>query len=255
MLKRRLAILAWIGILAGSALAQGKPEGDKPDKRDKAESKAPALDELKSIIQPMFEALDPTAEQKRTAQGVMTNDAWKTALKAFAKERGAEILRSSHKTVPEVMPTILMPKMMAFNMQKTMKERMAKKAGPPTPEEIAEIRKATQERVRAKLGPSIMDNVRELAAERVKELLLDKKVLVRVLAENVSKAALTEEQTEKFDKALTDAGYPAKLIHGPDPILEKRIHKMLETLADEVVTELKEADGAAKTGKEEGPNQ
>jgi len=132
---------------------------------------------------------------------------------------------------------------------------MAKKAGPPAPEEITELRKATQERVRAKLGPSIMDNVRELAAERVKELLLDKKVLVRVLAENVSKATLTEEQTEKFDKALTDAGYPAGLIHGPDPILEKRIHKMLETLADEVLTELKKADDAAKTGKEEKPNK
>ena len=253
MLKIRLAILVLIGILAGSAQAEKKPKGDKPDKAGKAESKAPALDELRSIIQPMFEALDPTAEQKRTAQGVMTDDAWKAALKVFERERGGEILRFTHKTVSAVIPTIMMPKMMAYNMQKTMKERMAKKAGPPTPEEIAAIRKATQERVRAKLGPSIMDNVRELAAERVKELLLDKKVLVRVLAENVSKATLTEEQTEKFDKALTDAGYPAELVNGPDPILEQRVHKMLETLADEVLADLKEAGGAAKTGKKEEP--
>jgi hypothetical protein len=105
--------------------------------------------------------------------------------------------------------------------------------------------------MRDRLAPSIMGNVRELAAERVKELLLDKKVLVRVLAENVSEATFTEEQTEKFDKALTDAGYPAELIHGPDPILEKRIHKMLEALADEVIAELTEADRAAKKGKEE----
>jgi hypothetical protein len=255
MFKRSLAILTWIGILAGIALGEKKPKGDEPDKAGKAESRAPALDELKSIVQPMFEALDPTAEQTRTAQGVMTDDAWKAALKTFEKNRGGEILRSTHKTVPELMPTILMPKMMAYNMQKAMKERMAKKAGPPTPDEIAEIRKATQERMRAKLGPSIMDHVRELAAERVKECLLDKKVLVRVLAENVSEAALTEKQTEKLDKALTDAGYSAELIHGPDPILEKRVHKMLETLADEVLAGLKEADGAAKKGKKEEPNK
>ena len=61
MLKIRLAILVLIGILAGSAQAEKKPKGDKPDKAGKAESKAPALDELRSIIQPMFEALDPTA--------------------------------------------------------------------------------------------------------------------------------------------------------------------------------------------------
>jgi len=100
-----------------------------------------------------------------------------------------------------------------------------------------------------------MDNVRELAAERVKELLLDKKVLVRVLADNVSKSALTEEQTKEFDKALTDAGYPAGLIRGPDPVLEKRIHKIRETLADEVLAELKEADGAGKEGEKGKPNK
>jgi len=255
MLKRHLAIFASVGILAGIALAETKPKGDEPDSKGKAEPKAPALDELRSIIQPMFEALDPTAEQKRTARGVMTDDAWKAALKAFEKNRSAEVLRSTHKVVPKVMPTIMMPRMMAYNMQKTMKERMAKKAGPPTPEEIAEIRKATQERMRARLAPAIMGNVRELAAERVKELLLDKKVLVRVLAENISEATLTEEQTEKFDKTLTAAGYPAKLIHGPDPVLEKRIRKMLETLADEVVAELKKADGVAKKGKKEKPSE
>jgi len=127
MLKRRLAIFVLIGILAGIAQAEKKPKGDGPDKAGKAESKAPTLDELKSIMQPMFEALDPTAEQKLAAQGVMTDDAWIAALKTFEKSRGGEILRSTHETVPEVMPTILMPKMMAYNMQKSMKERMAKK--------------------------------------------------------------------------------------------------------------------------------
>ena len=92
--------------------------------------------------------------------------------------------------------------------------------------------------MRARLAPSIMGNVGELTAKRVDELLLDKKVLVRVLAETVSAAALTDEQTEKFNKTLADAGYPAKLIHGPDPILEKRVHEMLETLADEVIAEM-----------------
>ncbi len=132
---------------------------------------------------------------------------------------------------------------------------MARKAGPPTAEEIAAIRTATQNRMRAKLAPSIMGGVRELADERVEELLLDKKVLVRVLAEHVSGAVLNDEQTKMFDKILTDAGYPRALIHGPDPILEKRVHKMLETLADEVVAELKEADRTAEKGKKEEPNK
>ena len=255
MFKRSLALVVLIGALAGLVLAQEKADGDKSDKTNEAQSKAPSLGELRTIIQPMLEPLDLSAEQKRKANGVMTDDAWKATLEAFDTKRGREIHRSSHKTVPEVMPTIMMPRMMKYNMEKTMQERMARKAGPPTPEEIAAVRKATQERMRARLAPSIMGNVRELAAERVKELLLDKKVLVRVLAENVSQATFTEEQTEKFDKALTDAGYPAKLIHGPDPVLEKRIRKKLETLADEVVAELKEADAVAKKGKKEKPSE
>jgi len=132
---------------------------------------------------------------------------------------------------------------------------MAKKAGPPTPEEIAAIRTANQKRMRAKLAPAIMDNVQKLTAKRVEELLLDRKVLARVLADNVSAAALTKEQTEEFDKTLTDAGYPAELIHGPDRVLEKRIHKMLETLADEALAELKEADRGAEKEKKETPNK
>ncbi len=245
MFKRSLALVALIGALAGIALAEEKANGDKPDKKDELQRKAPSLDELKTVVQPMLETLDLTAEQKRKAAGVITGDAWKATLEAFGKKRGEEIFRSSHKTVPEVMPTIMMPRMMAYNMQKTMKERMARRAGPPTPKEIAAIRAATQKRMRAKIAPSIMGNVEALAAKRAEELLLDKKVLVRVLAENVSEAALTDKQTEKFDKTLADAGYPAELIHGPDPILEKRIYKMLETLADELLA-VESSDKACK---------
>lgn len=249
MFRRSLAIVALIGVLAGIALAQEKANGDKPDETNEAQTKASSLDELRMIIQPMLEPLDLSAEQKRKADGAMADGAWKATLKAFDKKRGGEIRRSTHKTVPEAMPTIMMPRMMAYNMQKTMKERMAKKAGPPTPEQIAAIRAATQKRMRAKFAPSIMGNVEELTAKRVEELLLDKKVLLRVLAEEVSEAALTEEQTERFDKTLTDAGYPAALIHGPDPILKKRVRKMLEKLADDAIAELKKADSAAEKGK------
>ena len=251
MFRRCLVTVALIGVAAGIVLAA---ENQKDDKADKAKPKAPSLDELKTIVQPMLANLDLTAEQKRKADGVMTGDAGKATLRSFNTKRGGEILRSAHKTVPEVMPTIMMPRMMKYNMQKTTKERMARKAGPPTPEEIAVIRSATQNRMRARLAPSIMSNVQELAAERSAELLLDKKVLVRVLAESVSAAALTGEQTEKFGKTVTDAGYPAELIHGPDPVLEKRVHKMLETLADEVVAELKEADRTAEKEKKEELN-
>lgn len=244
MFKKSLTLVVLIGALAAIALAQEKVDREKTNKTNEVQSKAPSLDELRTIIQPMLGPLDLTAEQKRKADGVMNDDAWKATVEAFDTRRGGEIRRSTHKTVPEVMPTIMMPRMMKYNMQKTMKERMAKKAGPPTPEEIAAIRTANQKRMRAKLAPSIMGNAEELTAKRVEELLLDKKVLVRVLSETVAAAALTDEQTKKFDKTLTDAGYPAELIHGRDPILEKRVHKMLEALADEVIAELKKADEA-----------
>lgn len=255
MFQRSFALVVLISTLAGIVLAQERADGDKPNKADKAQPKAPSLDELATIIQPMLATLGLTDEQKQKANAVMTDDAWTATLKAFGKKRGGEIRQSTHKSVPEVMPTIMMPRMMKYNMQKTMKERMAKKAGPPTPEEIAAIRSANQKRMRAKLAPAIMANMEELTAERVDELLLDKKVLVRVLADNVAAAALNEEQSENFDKALTDAGYPAELTHGSDRILEKRIHKMLETLADEAIAEMKEADRNAGKDKKEKPNK
>lgn len=255
MFKRSFALVVLIGALAGFVSAQERADGDKPNKVDKAQPKAPSLDEIATIVRPMLATLDLTDEQKQKANAAMTDDAWTATLKTFGKRRGGEIRQSTHKTVPEVMPTIMMPKMMKYNMQKIMKERMAKKAGPPTPEEIAAIRAANQERMRVKIAPAIMANVGELTAKRVEELLLDKQVLVRVLADNVAAAALAEEQTEKLDKVLTDAGYPAELTHGPDRVLEERVHKMLETLAEEAIAEMKEADGNAGKGKKEKPNK
>ncbi len=252
MFKRCLIVAAMIGAVAGIMLADEKAKDDKPDKATSKAPKAPSLDELKTIIQPMLKTLDLTTEQKEKANGVMTKDAWKTTSKAFDRKRGKEMFGLAHKEVPKIMPTIMMPRMMAYNMQKTMKERMARKAGPPTPKEIEAIRAATQKRMRAKLAPSIMGNVEELAAKRMEEVRLEKKVLVRALAEKISEEALTDKQTVKFDKVLAEAGYPKELIHGADPILMKRVKKMLETLADEVVAELKKADSSGKkTGEPE----
>ena len=131
-------------------------------------------------------------------------------------------------------------------MEKNMKQRMARQAGPPTPKEIEAIRSSTQKRMRAKLAPAIMGGLGELTEKRMQELLVDKKTLVRALAEEISAAVLTDRQKPEFDKALTDAGYARELVHGPDAVLGKRVVKMLETLADEVVAELKKADAAER---------
>ncbi len=243
MFKKCLNTAALISILAGMVLAADKPKDDNPAK-PKPKPTAPSLDELKAIVQPMLDNLDLSAEQQAVASGVMSKDAWKTTLEALDLKRGGEIYHSMHKKIPEIMPTIMMPKMMAYNMRRIMKERMARKAGPPTPKEIKAIRSATQKRMRAKLAPVMMSNFEELTARRMEELLVDKKVLVRVLAEEVSNETLTDKQKSKFDKALAEAGYPQELIHGPDPVFTKQVTKMLETVADEAVAELKKADAA-----------
>jgi len=246
MLKRSFIVAATIGVLTGIMLAGEKAKDDKPDKAASQAPKAPSLKELKAVVQPLLETLALTAEQKDKANGVMSQDGWEAALSAFDKERGAELFSLTHQEVPKIMPTIMMPKMMAYNMQKMMKERMARKAGPPTPKEIEAIRAATRERVRAMVAPAIMGNVDELTAKRMEEVRRGKNILVRVLAEKVSEAALTDKQTKKFDQVLCKAGYPKELVHGPDPVLMKRVNKMLEAVADEVIAELKKADTSDK---------
>jgi uncharacterized protein YihD (DUF1040 family) len=249
MIHRCLIVAAMTGALAGIMLAGEKAKDAKPNKPDKAASKAPkapSLEELRTIVQPMLETLDLAAQQKDRANEVMSKEGWEAALKVFDKKRGGEILSLAHKKVPEIMPAIMMPRMMAYNMEKMMDERMARKAGPPTPKEIEAIRTATRKRMSARLAPAIMGRVEELAARRMEEVRLDKKILVRALAEGISEAALTDKQAAKLDKMLSEAGYPKELIHGPDPVLMKRVNKMLETVADEVIAELKKADSSGK---------
>jgi|GEM_PF-2141467 len=240
MLKRSLSIVLLLGLFAGFALAEGKVEGDKQ------EPKVPSLNELSEIIRPMIAPLDLSDTQQRKVDGIMTDVAWNATLDAYESRHGSEIYIAAQKQVPEIMPTIMMPRMMAYNMQKTMKERMARRAGPPTPEEIKAIRSAMQQRMRAKLAPNIMTNVRKLADSRIEELMIDQKVLVRVLAEAIAASALSTKQKEDFNGILTKAGYPEELVHGPDPILMQRVRQMLEELADKVVADLKKEDEAAK---------
>jgi len=255
MFKRCFAIAALIGVSAGIVLAAERPSRDKPDKpkaKATAEKKpqAPSLDDLKKIVQPVLGKLVLTADEQHKANGVMRDDTWKDVLETFERRRNREIFAAAHKKIPETMPTIMMPRMMAYNMEKNMKERMAAQTGPPTPKEIEAIRSTTQKRIRAKLAPAIMGGLAELTEERMQELRVDKKILVRALAEEISEIALTDRQKREFDKSLTDAGYPEELVHGPDSILAKRVVKMLEALADEVIADLKKAD-AAKQKKEE----
>jgi hypothetical protein len=247
MFKKCLVFVALIGVTAGVVFAA---EDQKDKKADKPKPQAPSLDELKAIIQPMIANLDLTAEQQAQAKRVMRPEAWSKALAAFEGKRGGELRQSMHKLIPETMPTIMMPRMMKYNMQKTMKERMAKKAGPPTPEEIEAIRAATRTRMRAKLAPTIMGHFEQLTAERIKELRIDKRVLVRVLAEQISDTALTDDQKSEFEKVLANAGYPKQLVEGADPILADRVKEMLEKVADDAIADLKKADEASQEKSE-----
>jgi len=251
MLKRCLIVVALISVASGVVLALERPSYDKADKpKTKAKAKekptAPPLEDLTKIVRPLLKNLTLTAEQQRKANDVMRQDKWKDVLESFERKRNREIFAAAHKKVPETMPTVMMPRMMAYNMEKNMKQRMARQAGPPTPKEIEAIRSSTQKRMRAKLAPAIMGGLGELTEKRMQELLVDKKTLVRALAEEISAAVLTDRQKPEFDKALTDAGYARELVHGPDAVLGKRVVKMLETLADEVVAELKKADAAER---------
>ncbi len=247
MLTRCLAAAAMIGALAGIMPAGEKITDGRQGKPDEAATKVPktpSLEELKTIVEPMLETLDLTAEQKEKADAVMSQDGWEAGLNAFSKSRGGELRRLVHKEVPEIMATVMMPRMMDYSMQKMMKERMARKAGPPTPKEIEAIRTATRERMRDKLAPALMGNVEELTAKRMEEVRLDKRILVRALAEEVSEAAFTDKQAAALEKMLSKAGYPKELVHGPDPVLMQRVDKMLERVADEVIAGLKKADGS-----------
>jgi hypothetical protein len=225
------------------ALAAGGFAGEAP--KD-AEPKPPSFAEVEAVVRPMVEGLGLAAEQQAKANGVMNEKTWQTVVAAFDTKRGREIFRAAHDEMRQAMPAVMMPKMMAYNMRKTMKERMARKAGPPTAEEIAAVRAETQKKMKGRVAPVIMSNLEELTAERLKEVLADKKVLIRVLGEKVSEVALTDEQKPKLDKALAAAGSPAALVHGPDPVLIERTKKMIEKVADEIVAKLKEEDAAAQ---------
>jgi len=68
MFKKSLALVVLIGALAAIVSAREKADREKPNKTNEAESKAPSLDELRTIVQPMLEPLDLSAEQKRKAE-------------------------------------------------------------------------------------------------------------------------------------------------------------------------------------------
>jgi hypothetical protein len=249
MSKSCFTIVALMTISAATILAAEKPKQDKAGKpkvqaKIEQKPKAPSLVDLKKVVLPLLAKLVLTTEQQRKANALMQDDTWKDYVATFERKRNREIFAAAHKKIPEAMPTIMMPKMMAYNMEKNMKVRMAKQTGPPTPKEIEAIRSGIQKRMRVKFAPAIMGGLTDLTEKRMQELLLDKKVLVRTLADQVSEALLTDRQKREFDKTLTDAGYPKELTHGPDMVLGKRVVKMLEALADEVVAKLKKADAA-----------
>ena len=237
--KLSVAVLA-AGLLIGTASAvEAAPEksGDSPD--------APSLEALKAVIQPMLDKLGLDEKQKGRARGVMSADSWETISGGFETKRKGEIFTAAHSLMPKLIPTIVQPKMMAYNMQKTMAKRMAGKIGPPSQKEIEQTRDKTRKIMRGKIAPTLMGNLEELAAARVEELMADKKVLVRVLGDKVSEIVLTDEKRPAFEKALTDAGYTQDLVKGADPVLDERAKKMAVKVAEEKIAELQKEDGAA----------
>jgi len=212
-----------------------------------APAKALTLDELKAVIQPMLDELNLTEQQQGKANGVMSADSWSVISDGFTKKRKGEIFTATHSLMPELIQSIVRPKMMAYNMTTTMEKRMAAKAGPPSKDEIKAIQDRTRATMKSKIRPTLMDNLRRLAEERVNELTADKKVMVRVLAEKVSDIVLTDEQQPKFEKALTDAGYTRDLIRGRDPVLDERGKALANEVATQAIEEFKkEAEGKAE---------
>ena len=114
------------------------------------------------------------------------------------------------------------------------------------------LRKKTQEAMRTRISPTLMANLNKLADERIAELMADKKVLVRTLAEKVSDIVLTEGQQGNFDKLLSAAGYPGELIHGADAVLTDRGKKMAAEVAEAKIEEFKKEDAAAPVGEAKG---
>ena len=121
-----------------------------------------------------------------------------------------------------------------------MKERMSKKLGPPSPEEINAIRAENKKLVRTKMAPLLMGNLEDLAQKRMAEILTDKKVLVRVLGDKISADVLVPEQAKQLDKRLTDAGYPPALVSGGDAVLDSRMEQMVHNTVNTVLGTPKE---------------
>ena len=70
-----------------------------------------------------------------------------------------------------------------------------------------------------------------LKQERVDELLKDEKTMTRVLADRIIKTeVLGKAGTKQFALALDEAGYPASLTSGADPVLNTRTKKMLNAI-------------------------
>jgi len=203
------------------------------EEADAGAQPAPSLEELKHVVEPIFEASNPTEDQQNRAKGLMSGATWSTIVEGFEVKRGGEIFTSTHQKMQELVPTIMMPKMMAYKMKKAMAGREGRRAGPPTAKEIEEIRKNSKKLMRGKLSPELMGNLEELSEQRMKEILADKKVLVRVLGEKLSDVVLSEAQKPGFEKALSAAGYTRDLTHGPDEPLIKRMKTMLEKVTEE----------------------
>ena len=197
---------------------------------------APSLDELKAAIQPLLEGFALTTQQQNKANAAMSKEVWTATLEGFKIRRRGEIFKTTHDKMNALVPTVMMPRMTGHGMKKMMADRKGRMAGPPTAKELEAVRKDTKELMRSKLRPQLMGNLEELADERMKEVLADKKALVRVLGEKVSQVALEGGQKAKFDKALTDAGYPGNLIHGPDAVLEERMRTMMKEVTDKELT-------------------
>ncbi len=222
MLRKHLSAGLTVCLLASvPGLAGGNRAADPP-----------SLAVLRAVVQPLLEGLELTEQQQSRAEAVMSEEGWEATVKAFKAKREGEIFRTTHTKMNGLVPTIMKPGMMAANARKTMADRKARRAGPPSARELEARRRNMKAQMRGKLNPQLMSNLRKLAAQRIQEILADEKAMVRVLGEKLSTVVLTAQQQPGFQKALSDAGYPGSLIHGADPVLDGRMEKMVKKVTD-----------------------
>ncbi len=179
-----------------------------------------------------FRKLEQPERIEQAAERTFEKERWDKTLAAFQGRHGSEIHDSAHEIIKIMVPDIMQKFMPKYVQAKIMAERKAKKAkGPPSAAEIERIRAATMAKMKPAMQNTAMSALRKLTDERMDESLKNEKVLTRAMAEQMLKAIILPDPVVAiFKSELDKAGYPESLIRVPDPVLNERVRKMLQSI-------------------------